>query len=85
MIVDFNLEGTSNTTTPASFTIPKNAAASSFVLSAYIINNNSASMNPGRIGSASGSNVVTIQRDGQNTAFTAFGTKRCSGQIIIQL
>lgn len=84
MIVDFNIEGTSNATT-ISFTIPSNASSATFILSAYIINNGSASSNAGRINSASGSNVITVQRDGQNTAFTASGTKRCSGQITIQL
>ena len=84
MIVYFNLEGTSNASN-ISFTIPQNASEFSFLLSAYIINNGLASNNPGRIGSASGSNVVTIQRDGQNTAFTASGVKRCSGQILIQI
>lgn len=84
MILDFNLEGTSNATT-ISFTIPSNAASAIFVLSAYIINNGTALSTPGRINTVSGSNVITIQRDGQNTAFTGYGTKRCSGQIYVQL
>jgi len=84
MIVDFNLEGTSNATT-ISFTIPSNAASYSYVLSAYIINNGYVPINPGRIVTVSGSNVITVQRDSQSPAFVASGTKRCSGQIIIQL
>lgn len=84
MIIDFNIEGVSSLGT-ASFTIPFNASSATFVLSAYIINLGSASSNPGRISSANGSNVITVQRDGQNTAFTSSGTKRCSGQITIQL
>jgi len=84
MILDFDLLGTSNTTT-ASFTIPFNATSTSFSLSAHVVSAGNAQLYSGRIYTVAGSNVVAIQLNGQSTPFNNYGTKRCSGQIIIQL
>jgi hypothetical protein len=86
MIVQFHLEGTSNSTS-LTFTIPQNSASSPTrqYVATKITNNGTQAAAPGQAIVNNSSNVVTCTRDNQATAWTASGSKRAIGTIIIQL
>lgn len=82
VFVVFNLAGTSNANN-ITITLPDNNNSTFItqVLSVTITDNGSGSTTPGRILTAISSNVITINRDRNATAFTTSGTKTCAGQF----
>ncbi len=79
---NFLLAGTSNST-DVTFTLPdsNNANVTAQTLSVQIVNNGAISNTPGRVITNLSSNVVTVNRDRSQTAFTNTGTKTVSGQF----
>lgn len=79
---NFLLAGTSNST-DVTFTLPdsNNANVTAQTLSVQIVNNGAVSNTPGRVITNLSSNVVTVNRDRSQTAFTNTGTKTVSGQF----
>ena len=85
LFCQFLLNGTSNSTT-TSFTINNNNPNATLInVNTYAVNNGATQLGPGRIAILSGSNVVTLSRLADSTAYGAIGNKQAIGQFFMKL
>lgn len=82
IFVSFRFSGTSNSTS-VTFTVPDNNNSTSiaYSLSVGVTNNGATSTTPGNVQTTLNSNVITVNRDRNNTAWTNSGTKAAYGQF----
>jgi hypothetical protein len=82
VLVFFDLNGTSNSTT-TSFTLPFNnaSAVSIFGFDFFVVNNGQTSTSSGRATIAAGGSTIDFRRDGIGATWTNSGTKRIAGKF----
>jgi hypothetical protein len=86
IFIDFYIEGISNSPS-FTFTSPFNntSGASKFGSCGYNVNGGSPILNPARMIISNNSNIVNISLNFTGAAYTATGTKGCSGQISFKI